>query len=712
MLAGDAGAAVEVATTNTSDAAAQVDGCFLAASQSIVFIDAGIEDAGTLLDGVNENSEIVLLDSSRDAISQISKVLANCNNISQLHIVTHGQSGALLLGNQRIDAETLREQGHEIRSWSNALSPDADILLYGCETGQGSVGEKFVDAFAKLTGADVAASIDVTGNHVKGGDWDLELHSGKIESLLAFDSTSRERFKEILDVTVNAAGERGEEQFELLIDGTIVRSWVATESLQSYVYETDESITADRVTVRFINDRYEPENGIDRNLLVDNIVIDGNVFESEAATTFSTGTWLAADGVTPGFGRGDVLHANGEFTYQAPTDEPLIWNGEQWNNNNSLENNFVDSVENELVLSSVGSTSVWRTADIQAGGLYRFTVDAYKQNFLAASDQPPYASIGIDFRNAQGDEIGELIIDTNNTDPASPAVTREFVAPDGTAFATIWAWQGASPPGGSSDLRIRQIQLEQIDIGNDVTPPTAEFNPDGSSPLVLSDAGESLSFIVRYTDDVRLGQPASIRVTGPNGYDQIAVAFTGSGNGVTETNTLHGIFPELQGTPTRDWGPQDDGEYTVILEPNSLTDQAGNTTPGQVLGTFTVSILEEVDTVAPSARLETSTAQINPEGEVQFALAYQDNSGEVRFANDGLPTVTVTGPGGYEESLNGFAGFGGAGAGEIIELFLLPPGAGGYVAGEYFVSLNEGRILDESGNAAPAGPLGSFQLII
>ena len=715
MLAADAGTAAEIATTNVDSSITAVVSEQTALKQSIVFIDSDLKDSEILLDGLSSANEIVLLDPTLDAIDQITSVLSQRSNLAQVHVVTHGQSGAVLLGNQQINEQTLSARGEQVRSWSNSLTADADILLYGCSTGQGRAGTQFVAQLAKLTGADVAASSDLTGHRFQGGDWEFELQTGHIESLVAFDVVSRNRFQNTLNITVNATGQRGEEQFELLVDNIVVRSWVATDSPQSYVYGTSEPIQANQVEVRFVNDLYEPENGIDRNLTIDNIVIDGVAYESESSTTFSTGTWLSTDGVTAGFGRGDVLHANGSFLYDVRPTEPLVWCGENWTNDNPRSDTFVDIAENELVISSDESASVWRTEEMEAGDVYRFTVDAYKQFFTsssAAGSQAPFASVGIDFRDAQGNEIDELIIETNSTDPSVTATAREFVAPDGTAFATLWAWQGDSPEGARTDLRIREVSIEQIDLSDDTTPPTAEFNPDNTIPLVFNNADDSLSFVNRYTDDVRLGTPAQVRVTGPNGYDQIAVAFTGDGNGITQINTLHGIFPEQQGTPTRDWGSQDNGEYTVILEPNSLSDQAGNVTPGQILGTFTVSIGDETDSVPPTARLRNTTSQVNAQGEAQFLLVYQDNVGPVSFANDGLPTVTVTGPGGYEAGVNGFAGGPGEGANETIEAFVLPPGPNGYVAGEYFVSLNEGRILDESGNAAPAGLLGSFQLIL
>ena len=55
------------------------------------------------------------------------------------------------------------------------------MMLYGCHVAAGT-GALFVDRFSELTGADVAASTNLTG---RDGDWNLEYVKGQIESPLA-----------------------------------------------------------------------------------------------------------------------------------------------------------------------------------------------------------------------------------------------------------------------------------------------------------------------------------------------------------------------------------------------------------------------------------------------------------------------------------------------------------------------------------------------
>ena len=117
-------------------------------------------------------------------------------------------------------------------------------------------------------------------------------------------------------ITIDAAGSSGAEIMELLIDGNVVATFENVSTSQStYTYQADSNVSANQVRVQFTNDLYDPDNGIDYNLFVDRITIDDRIFQTEDASVFSTGTWLPADGIQPGFGRGETLHSDGYFQF-------------------------------------------------------------------------------------------------------------------------------------------------------------------------------------------------------------------------------------------------------------------------------------------------------------------------------------------------------------------------------------------------------------
>ncbi len=126
--------------------------------------------------------EVVLLDSEQDGIEQITDFLRDHEDLDAIHIVSHGSEGAAQLGNAWLTNDSLSSYEGAIGSWADALSEDADLLFYGCDLAAGESGQALVDSISKLTGADVAASIDDTGAAVLGGDWDLEYRAGDIET--------------------------------------------------------------------------------------------------------------------------------------------------------------------------------------------------------------------------------------------------------------------------------------------------------------------------------------------------------------------------------------------------------------------------------------------------------------------------------------------------------------------------------------------------
>jgi VCBS repeat-containing protein len=159
-------------------------------SVELVIVDESVEDYEELINGLTSNPEdqfeILILDSQRDGIEQITEMLASRDDIDALHIVSHGRDGAVQLGSTTLTADNLGLYAGMLGQWGDSLTADADILFYGCDLGASDAGREFVDSLAILTGADVAASDDLTGHADLGGDWELEINTGEIESSLTF----------------------------------------------------------------------------------------------------------------------------------------------------------------------------------------------------------------------------------------------------------------------------------------------------------------------------------------------------------------------------------------------------------------------------------------------------------------------------------------------------------------------------------------------
>ncbi|NEU73154.1 DUF4347 domain-containing protein [Hassallia byssoidea VB512170] len=165
--------------------------------REIIFIDPTVEDYESLIAGINPDTKVVILDRMKDGVSQITENLQG-GKYKAVHIVSHGSEGSLQLGSKQLNSGNLDIYKSQLQQWANFLTDDADILLYGCDVAAGKTGLGFVQQLSQLTGADVAASDDLTGSAALGGDWDLEVKTGKIESPLAFQASVLESYNGIL----------------------------------------------------------------------------------------------------------------------------------------------------------------------------------------------------------------------------------------------------------------------------------------------------------------------------------------------------------------------------------------------------------------------------------------------------------------------------------------------------------------------------------
>lgn len=156
------------------------------APNAIVFVEADVADYQSLLAGLAPGTEVHVLDAGADGLARMAQVLEGRSGIDAVHIISHGKEGTVSLGSLQLTTETLAAHAAELATIRTALSPDADILLYGCDIGAGTNGATFVEELAKATGADVAASTDLTGAAKSGGNWALEKMTGVIGTYSPF----------------------------------------------------------------------------------------------------------------------------------------------------------------------------------------------------------------------------------------------------------------------------------------------------------------------------------------------------------------------------------------------------------------------------------------------------------------------------------------------------------------------------------------------
>ena len=195
-------------------------------------------------------------------------------------------------------------------------------------------------------------------------------------------------------VSIFAAGDVGDEAFDLIINGEVVQTFTDvggdpdSRAFNQFDFTSDRTISADDIQISFINDAFDQRTGFDRNLLVDGFILDGVEFETENPAVFSTG-FFAADGFTgPGFLETELLNTNGTFSFSSagatggpvtPVRDPVT----------RIRVDAAGSEGGELIAVEVGGVPI-----------ETFQLTRSTQSFLVEVDQPvSVTAIGIRFLN-------------------------------------------------------------------------------------------------------------------------------------------------------------------------------------------------------------------------------------------------------------------------------------------------------------------------
>jgi hypothetical protein len=174
---------------------------------SVVFIDSRVADIERLIAGLSADVEVVILDPAQDGVTQIAAALAGIADLDSVHIVSHGSEGALYLGSTVLTEDNLDDYATQLSQIGASLSEDGDLLLYGCDVASGASGQSFIGSLALYTGAEVAASTDLTGSNASGGDWVLEATAGTIEAGMILSVATQNAYGHTLGSYWGTAGD-------------------------------------------------------------------------------------------------------------------------------------------------------------------------------------------------------------------------------------------------------------------------------------------------------------------------------------------------------------------------------------------------------------------------------------------------------------------------------------------------------------------------
>jgi len=178
-------------------------------AREVIFVDAATPDAERLVADLTAQRgralDVVRIGAGEDGLARISAELAARRDVSAVHIISHGSDAAVYLGRSVLDLQSVEARAGELAAWSSALTADADVLIYGCDVAQSGAGQALVERLAVLTGADVAASTNLTGTTALGGDLALEFRSGAVQAQAILNEASTLGWQGLLAVTADTS---------------------------------------------------------------------------------------------------------------------------------------------------------------------------------------------------------------------------------------------------------------------------------------------------------------------------------------------------------------------------------------------------------------------------------------------------------------------------------------------------------------------------
>ncbi|MEH2084533.1 MAG: Calx-beta domain-containing protein [Nostoc sp.] len=533
----------------------------LEASANIFFIDPKVIDYQNLLASIVLGSEVVILDANRDGLAQITEFIAKreSNSVQSIHIVSHGSVGSLQLGSINFNLSNLDSYKNQLQKWASALTDQADILLYGCDVASGE-GTKFVQQISRITGADVAASNDKTGSAALGGDWDLEVKTGKIEASLAFKPEVIQAYQSILPASFS--GIYSQNFNTLAASGTSI-AWTNDSTISGW-YSTRTN--------------YNAGSGTNNA---------GALYSFGTTTDRALGSVASANTGTIYYGL--RLQNN---TGSSITKLQVSYTGEQWRNGGNISQQQLKfSYQTGSTLTSL-TTGTWTpvTSLDFTGPIANATTGAVNGNQIANRVVITPVTITLATPIANGEEIilrWEDIDDGGNDHGL--AIDDVSVKVDGTTYiVTNTNDSGAGSLrqaiiNANNDPGIETILFDTTGIFGDATPDTitltsGELNVtegviiQGTRANKLTISGNNTSRVFYATASLSID---GLKITGGN-------AGNSNGGGIYSTSSVTVSNSTISGNTTNSYGGGIYSTSSVIVSDSSISGNTANSNGGGI----------------------------------------------------------------------------------------------------------------------------------
>jgi Ca2+-binding RTX toxin-like protein len=490
----------------------------------LLFVDASVEDYESLLSGLARHGIIIeFIESDVDGIEFITESLSDHKNVTAVHILSHGDTASIDLGTANLNAESTEDYAFDLIVWDLAMVERADILIYGCNVAGNEAGKRFIERIAELTGADTAASDDLTGSAEQGGDWDLEFSMGGIETDVPFTQETIDDYSHILGENtfydMTAAAYNSDPRITSLLKGVLVNGLTALATklgtISGSSHFTDNFIAAIPALIDFVTDPNNPA-APDFGTLIGDITLD-NVFQTnlvdEVNDNFTPGTNKKASQLVSFMDGLDTTVGDLTITIDTVSFSVVAVGGSDYQLRFDLTFNVAQS--------STYSLNLGRNADIL--GLKTIADD------MPDIDVDTGFTLDLTFGTILTLTVGDYDADTFNDDLKVQTVNNDFFIRDTELNAEAHINESGIDinVGGGPNLQVGFLEIE-VEGGTFTLDGaiTAEFvDPDSTDPVTLTEiTGTAVADLVDMTTDgdFEVDLPVA-RVTdiGPTGWSAL-----------------------------------------------------------------------------------------------------------------------------------------------------------------------------------------------
>ncbi|MCE9780388.1 Ig-like domain-containing protein [Shewanella algae] len=641
----------------------------------LILVDATISQYQTLLE---QASTTALTSRPITELTELNALIAQDKKYSGLHLITHGQSGEILLAGYKLAPRELAIQLDQL------LLPGAPLYLYACNLAQDKKGQAFVDNLASILARPVLASTNATGNQRLGGDWQLEystastmaartLFSGDVGGFNTLLSNTAYEFSDGDAVTLTNAASA------LANDSTFtLEMWANFSSTSGIINLMDITGSLDAGGFIIYNNTMTVDLSGDFSSLTQSnpITISTNVWY-HFAFVFNNGLWdFYLDGQATGIGVADMGGNNTVPDYQAANVNNLVA-GLQ---NHGSVNNFTGKIDDIRLWSTARTqTEIQNNRQLELAGNETGLIGYWKLN-----------------------ETSGTVVNDSQTNGALLNGSSS-----GVTLAVTGAFSGNQSP---TDISLSNNSVNQSGGSNAVV---------GTLTTTDADVGDSFSYaLIAGSGDTNNGSfnlsgdslRANNASTLTGGSYSIRVQTTDSGNATFEKafsiTVVDDLAPEVTGM-TIDGSPADTAtsiSYTV-----SFNELANNISTDDFNLTNTGSAAGNIASVSASSGTSVTVTINNISGNGSLRLDLkaatnisdaQANSGPAAYTSGDVHTVAVpTVPGapiiGTASALDS----------QAVVNFSAPASDGGSAITSYQVTSSPGGIT-ASGANSPIGVAG------